>query len=239
MADFNYFYLYYPAIMKTITANLESVRSQVPASVRIVAVSKTKSPDAIMAAYNAGQRMFGENRVQELLGKVGILPEDIMWHMLGHLQTNKVKQIIPFVSLIQSVDSLKLLQVIDSESEKAGRITDCLLQVHIAKEETKYGFSFDEVQAFMEENSHKSFRNIRIKGLMGMATFTDNVDQVRAEFRSLAFVFSDLKEKYFPDDPDFSELSMGMSGDYRIAMEEGSTMIRIGSLIFGERNFKK
>lgn len=225
--------------MNSIAANLELIRSQVPASVRIVAVSKTKSPDDIMTAYNSGQRMFGENRVQELLGKVVNLPGDIQWHMLGHLQTNKVKQIIQFVSLIQSVDSVKLLQVINSESEKTGRTTGCLLQIHIASEETKYGFSFDEVRALLDSDMHKSFRNVRIRGLMGMATFTDNADQVRAEFRSLAQEFRDLKQKYFSDDPDFNELSMGMSGDYRIAIEEGSTMVRIGSLIFGDRNFKK
>ncbi|HLN22074.1 MAG TPA: YggS family pyridoxal phosphate-dependent enzyme [Bacteroidales bacterium] len=222
--------------MNDIAANLEFLRSNVPASVRIVAVSKTKSAEDIMAAYNSGQRMFGENRVQELQMKQDKLPGDIQWHMLGHLQTNKVKQIISFVSLIQSVDSLKLLSVINSESDKAGRITDCLLQIRIAREETKYGFLPDELMEIFQTGATVGMNNISIRGVMGMATFTDDSEQVRSEFRNLKSAFSRLKENYFHNDPNFNEISMGMSGDYMIAVEEGSTMVRIGSLIFGERN---
>ncbi|HEX2920874.1 MAG TPA: YggS family pyridoxal phosphate-dependent enzyme [Bacteroidales bacterium] len=220
--------------MPDIAANLNYLRKQVPPSVKLVAVSKTKPVETLMTAYDAGQRIFGENRVQEILDKKGNLPSDIQWHMIGHLQTNKVKFIIPFISLIHSVDSFRLLSVIDGESKKTGRITECLLQIHIAEEETKTGFLLNEIIEAHEELS--KYRNVKLRGVMGMATFTQDTDQVRKEFRYLAECFDILKNRFFNSGDEFSEISMGMSGDYMIAIEEGSTMIRVGSLIFGERN---
>lgn len=222
--------------MPDIAANLTSLRNRIPALVKIVAVSKTKPASDILEAYNCGQRIFGENRVTEILRKKDQLPSDISWHMIGHLQTNKVKAIVPFVSMIQSVDSYRLLVTVDAESLKNQRITDCLLQVHIAEEETKTGFSPEELATVLDSSGFRQLKNIRICGLMGMATYTSDLEQVRKEFLFLSDCFNDLKNKYFSDDPDFREISMGMSGDYKIAIEEGSTMIRVGSLIFGERN---
>lgn len=222
--------------MSGIEANIEYLRSQIPADVKIVAVSKTKPVEDIMKAYNAGQRIFGENRVQEIVRKRELLPPDIEWHMIGHLQTNKVRMIAPFISMIQSVDTMKLLSVIDSESAKHNRVIDCLLQVHIAKEETKTGFSMDELNAAMESYASGSLNNVRICGVMGMATFTEDSEVVRNEFRYLEGTFRHLKNTYFSQHSHFREISMGMSGDYLIAVGEGSTMIRVGSLIFGERN---
>lgn len=221
--------------MPDIEANIKAIRSNLPGYVKLVAVSKTKPEAAIMEAYRAGQRMFGENRVQELLKKKNELPGDIEWHMIGHLQTNKVKSIVPFISMIHSVDSFNLLSVINYESQKIGRITDCLLEIHIALEETKSGFTMDELTGMIESPGFRELENIRLCGVMGMATFTSDQQKVRNEFRFLTGCHALLKRKYFPEKDDFKEISMGMSGDYLIAVEEGSTMVRVGSLIFGER----
>lgn len=221
--------------MSDITENIKILKNQLPPSVRLVAVSKTRPERDILEAYNAGQRIFGENRVQEILRKKDQLPGDIEWHLIGHLQTNKVKAIVPFVSMIHSVDSYRLLSSINSESSKSGKVTDCLLQVHIADEETKSGFLPEELLEELDSHDLQELNNVRICGLMGMATFTDDSDKVRNEFRSLAGFFNKLRTEYFHDRPYFTEISMGMSGDYEIAVEEGSTMIRVGSLIFGER----
>lgn len=225
--------------MTKIAANINLIRSQIPDHVKLVAVSKTKSVEDILEAYNSGQRLFGENRVQEIIRKKDQLPSDIEWHMIGHLQSNKVKSIVSFISMIQSVDSLNLLAVINSEAAKVQRIVDCLLEVHIASEETKSGFSPAELEATLDYLEAGELKNIRICGLMGMATFTNDTGQVRKEFRHLRETFLWIKEKYFSNDLLFREISMGMSGDYHIAIEEGSTMIRVGSLIFGERNTNK
>jgi PLP dependent protein len=214
---------------------LQQIKAQLPPSVTLIAVSKTKPVSDIMEAYQAGQRHFGENRVQELLEKVNKLPTDIKWHLIGHLQTNKVKYIASFIQLIHSVDSLKLLETIDKEAASNNRIIDCLLQVYIAREETKFGLSDSELMQLIDSDKFKELKNIRIAGLMGMATFTDDMEQVRKEFAYLKNLFELVKQKYFIENPWFKEISMGMSGDYLIAIREGSTMVRIGSLIFGER----
>jgi pyridoxal phosphate enzyme (YggS family) len=219
-----------------IAANIMSLKKSLPSSVRLVAVSKTRPVADIMEAYNAGQRCFGENRVQEILNKKDHLPSDIEWHLIGHLQRNKVKQIVPFISMIQSVDSLRLLSVINSEALKVNRMVNVLLQVHIAREETKFGFDRDEIYGMMTSAEFTDLKYIRICGIMGMATFTDDHFQVQTEFRLLADLFNDLKKRFFYSDESFREISMGMSGDYEIAVKEGSTMIRVGSLIFGERS---
>jgi hypothetical protein len=211
-----------------IANNLKAIQSSLPKEVTLVAVSKTKPNTAILEAYQAGQRIFGENKVQELAKKAEELPKDIVWHMIGHLQTNKVKFIAPFVSLIHGVDSLKLLKEINKRAEKNNRIIDCLLQVHIATESTKFGFGLDELESAL--NTAKEYQNIKIIGLMGMATFTDDTQQVTQEFKSLKTVFDTVKNN------NITTLSMGMSGDYKIAIEQGSTMIRVGSAIFGHRN---
>jgi len=202
---------------------------------RLVAVSKTKPMSDILDVYGAGQRIFGENKVQELTDKQKELPEDIEWHMIGHLQRNKVKYIAPFVSMIHSVDSLKLAKEINKQALKENRIIPVLLQIHIAEESTKFGFTHDELIELLDERSLQSYENIEIAGLMGMATFTEDSDQVRREFRSLKTLFSELKKRFFQDSDNFKEISMGMTGDYRIALDEGSTMIRVGSAIFGIR----
>jgi pyridoxal phosphate enzyme (YggS family) len=202
---------------------------------KLVAVSKTKPNEMIMEAYNAGQRLFGENRVQELVAKYDALPKDIEWHMIGHLQSNKVKMMAQFVHLIHSVDSLGLLEEINKQALKAGRVIPCLLQIYVAKEETKFGFSEEEVLDAFKNKAFDKFNNVEIKGLMGMATFTENKDQVRSEFKSLRTLFEKLKSSSLPGNASMRELSMGMSGDYKIAMEEGSTMVRLGSSIFGGR----
>lgn len=204
----------------------------------LVAVSKYHSVESLSEAYSYGQRKFGESHVQELCMKEEVLPKDIEWHFIGHLQTNKVKFIIPFVSLIHAVDTIKLLKEIDKQAAKCGRIVDCLLQVHIAQEETKYGFSPEELNAVISEGEWKSMKHIRITGLMCMATNTDNEEQIRAEFRSVKDLFDQIKVKFFPEERSFRHLSMGMSHDYHIAIEEGSTLIRVGSMIFGERNYE-
>jgi hypothetical protein len=202
---------------------------------RLVAVSKTQPHEKIKEAYDAGQRIFGENKVQELVLKHGLLPTDIEWHMIGHLQSNKVKQLVPHVSLIHSVDSFKLLQEIDKQAAKINRTIDCLLQVYIANEETKFGFDESEILALLEGGKIASLKAIKVKGLMGMATFTENKDQVRMEFRRLKKVFGQLAEMQLPFNIEMKELSMGMSQDYLIAIEEGSTLVRIGTSIFGSR----
>ncbi len=207
-----------------------------PNSCRLVAVSKTKPVSLIMEAYNAGQRVFGENKVQELTEKSTQLPEDIEWHMIGHLQRNKVKYIAPFVSLIHSVDSLKLLKEIDKQAKKAGRVINCLLQIHIAREETKFGLSEDELAELMHGSELKELTNVRIVGMMGMATNTDDLTQVRSEFSGLKELFDRTSSVDLPANVQMKELSIGMSGDYKIAVEEGSTLVRIGTAVFGARN---
>jgi PLP dependent protein len=204
--------------------------------VKIIAVSKTKPAEMVLEVYNLGHKQFGENKVQELVEKNEVLPKDIEWHMIGHLQRNKVKYIAPFIALIHSVDSFKLLKEIDKEGQKNNRVINCLLQVHIAEEETKFGLSAEELFDLIQTDDYLSLKNIKIKGLMGMATNTDDEGQIRKEFSSLKELFERLKSSS-PPNMEMSELSMGMSGDYEIAMEEGSTMIRVGSSIFGERNY--
>lgn len=209
--------------------------SSLPKEVELVAVSKTKSVEQIMEIYNCGHRVFGESKVQELLEKYDQLPHDIQWHLIGHLQTNKVKYIAPFISMIHSVDSLKLLKVINKEARKNNRVIDCLLQLHIAEEDTKYGLSFDELVELLQSEAFKQMQHVRIRGLMCMATFTDDTGQVRREFRLLSSWFDKVKTMFFSQDKDFSQRSMGMSDDYLLAIEEGSTMIRVGSKLFGSR----
>jgi PLP dependent protein len=221
--------------MSAIAENIDFIKSRIPSSVKLVAVSKTKPVSDIEIAYNSGQRIFGENRVQELLSKKDLLPNDIEWHLIGHLQSNKAKFIVPFVSMIQSVDSFKLLSVINSEASAINRVVDCLLQIHIAKEETKYGFSPDDLNAILKAGNISQLQNIRICGVMGMATFTSDLKQVAAEFSLLKNYFNSLKYNYFSSKSEFREISMGMSGDFETAIEQGSTMVRIGSLIFGAR----
>ena len=219
----------------SIAENLHQITKTLPATVKLAAVSKTHSVDEIMEAYHAGQRCFAENKAQELSAKQPQLPSDIEWHFIGHLQSNKVKYIAPFVSLIHSVDSLKLLQVIDKEAGKNDRNIPCLLQFHVAEEETKFGLSVGEAEEILESKSFHELKNIIIAGVMGMATFTDDHDQVTREFRHLKAIFDQLKGKHFANDPAFREISMGMSDDYEIAVKEGSTLVRIGSSIFGSR----
>lgn len=218
-----------------IASVLKEIRSSIPPSVELIAVSKTKPVEAIQEAYAAGQRHFGENKVQELVDKQTQLPADINWHLIGHLQSNKVKYIAPFVHLIHAVDSLKLLQEIDKEAQKNKRIISCLLQVHIAEEEHKFGLDVEELKEILESNAFVELQHVRICGLMGMATFTNSEEQIRGEFQNLYNTFQVIKSHYFKFNPDFKEISMGMSGDYEIAIEEGSTMIRVGSKIFGGR----
>jgi pyridoxal phosphate enzyme (YggS family) len=220
-----------------IVENLHTLQSQIPPHVTLVAVSKTKPDEMIMEAYHAGQLDFGENKVQDLAGKAERLPENIRWHMIGHLQSNKVKYLASFVHLIHGVDSLKLLKVINKEALKHDRVIDCLLQIHIAKEQTKFGFSRGEVLEVVRSEDFRELKNIRIRGLMGMATYTENSDQIREEFRHLKRIFDELSVSDFPDRTVFDQLSFGMSGDYTLAVDEGSTMLRIGSLIFGPRNY--
>jgi len=221
----------------SIEQNLLQLKGQIPAGVTLVAVSKTHPAEVVMQAYNAGQRVFGENRVQELLSKQPFLPTEIEWHLIGHLQTNKVKYIAPFVSLIHSVDSLKLLKEINKEAAKNSRVIDCLLQVYIAQEETKFGLYQEELFELIENPEVLTLNNCRIVGVMGMATFTNNENQLRNEFQMLKGIFDSIKVRSNYLSPYFNEISMGMSSDYAIAIEEGSTMIRVGSAIFGEREY--
>jgi len=202
---------------------------------RLIAVSKTHPIEKIKEAYGAGQRIFGENKVQELVAKQVELPSDIEWHMIGHLQSNKVKQLVSFVTLIHSVDSFKLLEEINKQAKKVNRVVSCLLQVHIAKEETKFGFDENELIDLIESEKIVSLDSVKVTGLMGMATFSDNQEQVRNEFRSLKKLFDQITKMNLPSTVEMKELSMGMSQDYQIAIEEGSTLVRIGTAIFGSR----
>lgn len=218
-----------------IAENLKQVLSELPEGVRLVAVSKFHPNEAIEEAYGAGQRIFGESKVQEMDAKHESLPKDIEWHFIGHLQTNKVKYIVPYVSLIHGIDSYKLLVEVNKQAAKVNRIVCCLLQLHIAQEETKFGFSFDECRDLLRAGKWNELKNVQICGLMGMASNTDNVEQIRKEFRSLHDFFQEVKSIWFADNDCFKELSMGMSHDYHEAIAAGSTMVRVGSKIFGER----
>ena len=220
-----------------IKENLNIVKATVPTNVTLIAVSKTKPVSDLQEAYDAGQRIFGENKALEMRDKHQALPADIQWHFIGHLQTNKIKYIAPFVTLIHAIDSLPLLEAVNKEAAKNNRVIDCLLQFHIAKEETKFGLDIEEAKSLLESESFKNLKNINICGVMGMATFTDNAAQVRNEFKNLKNIFETLKENYFKEKVSFKEISMGMSDDYPIAIEEGATMVRVGSKIFGARNY--
>ena len=219
--------------------NLETVRKTIPSRVLLVAVSKTKPVEDIQEAYDAGQRAFGENYPQEMRDKHEVLPKDIQWHFIGHLQTNKIKYIIPFVTLIHSIDTANLLEAVNKEAKKHDRVVDCLLQFHIALEETKFGLDMDEARKLLDSEAFKQMENVRICGVMGMGTFTDDMTEVRKEFKLLKSIFETLKQDYFADQPQFKEISMGMSEDYPIAIEEGATMVRVGSKIFGARVYNK
>jgi pyridoxal phosphate enzyme (YggS family) len=216
-------------------ANIRKIIQEIPAHVKLVAVSKTKPAEMVQEAYDAGQRVFGENKVQEMVAKHEVLPNDIEWHLIGHLQSNKVKYIAPFVHLIHSVDSLKLLEVINKEGEKNGRVINCLLQFHIAQEETKFGLDMQEAEALLNSDAYRKMKNAAICGVMGMASFTDDEAQVRKEFRLLKSYFETLKNNGHLDPSFFTIISCGMSGDYKLAVDEGSNMIRVGSSIFGGR----
>ncbi|WP_421754763.1 YggS family pyridoxal phosphate-dependent enzyme [Croceimicrobium sp.] len=218
----------------SIAENLDRIKAQL-IDVQLVAVSKTKPNSAIQEAYEAGQRIFGENRIQEMCDKAEALPKDIEWHMIGHVQDNKIKYMAPFVSMVHGMDKEKRIKTLNKEASKVDRRIDCLVQIHIAEEDSKFGFDYNEAKALFSKDLESLYPNVRICGLMGMATFTDNEDQVRKEFRGLSQFFNQLKQELFEKDY-FKVLSLGMSGDYKIAMEEGSTMVRIGSSIFGARN---
>ena len=217
--------------------NLKTVRKTIPSGVLLVAVSKTKPVEDLQEAYDAGQRVFGENHALEMRDKHEVLPKDIDWHFIGHLQTNKIKYIVSYVKLIHSIDTFNLLQAVNKEAVKHNRVVDCLLQFHIAEEETKFGLDMAEAEEILNSDIFKAMKNIQICGVMGMATNTDDMTQVRKEFHHLKEIFTTLKSKYFADCEWFKEISMGMSHDYPIAIEEGSTMVRVGSKIFGERNY--
>lgn len=220
-----------------IAGNINSIKKDLPEKVRLVAVSKTKPNEDILEVYKTGHKIFGENKAQELVQKYEQLPKDIEWHFIGHPQTNKVKYIAPFIRLIHGIDSLKLLKVIDKEAKKNNRQIACLLQFHIGEEDTKFGLSLSEAKEMLESTAFKTFQNVVVAGVMGMATYTENLEQVRNEFSRLSAIFNTLKNEYFSGSKNFCEISMGMSDDYHIAVEEGSTMIRVGSKIFGERNY--
>ncbi|TCD08417.1 YggS family pyridoxal phosphate-dependent enzyme [Pedobacter frigidisoli] len=223
----------------SIADNLKQYKNEVESgNVKLIAVSKTQSTEAILEAYNAGQLIFGENHVQEMVDKQAQLPADIEWHLIGHLQSNKVKYIAPFVKVIHGVDSIKLLQEINKQAAKNKRIIDCLLQIYIADEDTKFGLGFDEVIELLRSEEYQELKNIRIVGLMGIATNTKNEKQIAIEFRELKVLFDGIKTSFFSEDDFFKEISTGMSADYKIAIEEGSTMVRIGSSIFGKRIIK-
>jgi pyridoxal phosphate enzyme (YggS family) len=219
----------------SIKGNLEELRRSVPAEVKIVAVSKFHSSDTILEAYGANQRSFGESRVQELRAKQQMLPEDIEWHFIGSLQRNKVKYIAPFIHLVHSLDSERLMLEIEKQAAANRRIIPCLLQLHVAHEDTKSGFLPDECRRFLAEGRWRDCKHVQLAGVMGMATFTDDLEQVRGEFRLIRSLFEEFKSDNFANDEHFREISMGMSGDYPIAVEEGATIIRVGTSIFGER----
>ena len=220
-----------------IADNIDRIKAILPDHVHLVAVSKTKPKEFLQEAYNHGQRAFGENKVQEMAEKYEQLPKDIEWHFIGHLQSNKIKYIAPFVHLIHGVDSFKLLKSIDTEAKKVDRVIPCLLQFHIAEEETKFGLSIEEAAELLNSDEFKSLKHVQISGVMGMATYTDDDNQIRKEFACLKTYFDTLRINYFADNTEFKDISMGMSGDYLLAIAEGSTMVRIGSNIFGERNY--
>lgn len=224
--------------MSQIAKKIQSIKGQIPEQVRLVAVSKTMPISMIQEAYDAGQRIFGENKALEIKEKAENLPSNIHWHFIGHLQSNKVKYIAPYVKLIHSIDSLKLLEEVNKEAKKNDRIISCLLQFHIASEETKYGLNPQEAYELLKSETYQQMKNIKIIGVMGMASNTFNTELVRQEFKYLRTIFQNLQFDFFIGDIFFRELSMGMSGDYQIAVQEGSTLIRIGSSIFGTRNYK-
>lgn len=221
-----------------ITERLKEVQATLPEGVKLVAVSKYHPVEALQEAYDAGQRIFGESHVQEVTAKQQVLPNDIEWHFIGHLQTNKVKYLAPFVSLIHAVDSIRLMKEIDRQAERNGRVIDCLLQIHVAKEETKFGFAPADLLALLDEGVWKEMTHVRIRGIMCMATNTDDEEQIRCEFRQAHELFEEVKAKYFCDSQSFDQLSMGMSDDYLLAVGEGSTMVRVGSRIFGHRVYQ-
>lgn len=219
----------------SIKNNLIKIKEDLPEHVTLVAVSKTKPIYNLMEAYEAGQRIFGENKIQEMAEKWEQMPKDINWHMIGHVQSNKVKYMAPFVSLIQGVDSFKLLKEINKQAQKNNRVIDCLLQIHIAEEETKFGINEVELNELLQSEEFKELENIKVVGLMGMATFTENKIQIKKEFSNLSQIFNTAKTKYSDNNLKLETLSMGMSGDYKLAINCGSTMVRIGSSIFGHR----
>lgn len=223
--------------MHGIPGKIKSINASLPEWVKLVAVSKFHPIESLHAAYDAGQRIFGESRVQELAQKNSVMPNDVQWHFIGHLQTNKVRQLVPYVSLIHSIDSLRLLECVNTEAAKIDRVVDVLLQLHVAKEETKFGFTCEECLALVASGKVDELKNVRICGVMGMATNTDDMDEVRAEFKAIKGVFDELKNNYFKDKDYYKEISMGMSDDYHVAIEEGSTLVRIGTTIFGNRNY--
>ena len=220
-----------------IKENLKKIKAAIPSSVTLVAVSKTKPVSDLQEAYDAGQRIFGENHALEMRDKHEVLPKDIQWHFIGHLQTTKIKYIIPFVTLIHSIDSANLLEAVNKEAKKHDRVVDCLLQFHIAQEETKFGLDMEEARQLLDSEVFRQMQNVRLCGVMGMATFTDDEAEIRKEFKHLKEIFETLKTDYFAGQPQFKEISMGMSDDYPIAIEEGATLIRVGSKIFGARNY--
>lgn len=223
--------------MDLLQENYLKIRNSIKPGVRLVAVSKYKTVEEIKEVYDFGQRIFGENKAQEMKAKHTELPSDIEWHFIGHLQKNKVKYIAPYVSLVHSIDSLELLQEVDKEASKSDRVIPCLLQFHIATEETKFGLDLSEAKALLESEAFSQLQHVRIDGVMGMASFTDDKEQVRKEFVHLREIFTTLRDTYFPGEGHFKEISMGMSDDYPIAMEEGATLVRIGSKIFGARDY--
>lgn len=223
--------------MINVKENIRKLQDSLPKGVGLVSVSKFHPVELLREAYDAGQRIFGESRAQELLQKVGQMPDDVKWHFIGHLQTNKVRAIVPYVAMIHSIDSEKLLRVVDSEAERAGRVVDVLLQLHVAQEETKYGMTADECVAMVESGVLAELTHVRVCGVMGMATNTDDENEIRAEFRKIKQVFDLLHEGCLHDSDCFREISMGMSDDYQIAVEEGSTLVRVGHSIFGERQY--
>ena len=223
----------------SIAENIARIQAKLPAQVQLIAVSKYKPESDLMEAYEAGQRCFGENHAQEMTSKHEHLPKDIAWHFIGHLQTNKIKYIIPYVHCIHSIDSAKLLAEVNKQALKHDRMVSCLLQFHIATEESKFGFSWEEATEMLQSDTFAQWRNIRIDGVMGMATNTEDTSLIRSEFKQLKHYFDQLKQQYFPTQTHFKEISMGMTGDYPIAVEEGSTMVRIGSAIFGARDYSQ
>lgn len=220
-----------------IAENLKKIQAELPETVRLVAVSKFHPNEAIEEAYAAGQRVFGENKVQEMTSKYESLPKDIEWHFIGHLQKNKIKYLAPYVAMIHAIDSFDLLKEVNKYAARCNRVIPCLIQIHVAQEETKFGFLPEECLRMFAEENWQELHNIQIAGIMGMANNTDNMEQVNSEFETLSQLFTTIKKKWFADEPAFRELSMGMSHDYHEAIAHGSTMIRVGSNIFGQRNY--